>query len=428
MATNLFEILQTGSTPFPSQSFDAGAMMPTASAMGDFMTPSTMPMNSPVMTDEQMIGLLGVDRNRALQRGLLAAAAPLLRAGAGGSRPQDASIGLALGQAGMMGMDAYDKSRQRDMAQGLARMQLGDKLQEQQFAQRLGVPSSLVSPVVSALIGKSGKETFSQMTGADLLQRFPNSGLDPKGMYNVSSTGKITQVGQPTTNINLDQSGTKELNKLAARDINEIDQQARNAVQARDRINLQYSSLPEDTGPGTSYQNFIDTTIAAGSKIFGFNVDPKRLRRITNFQGYKSLLSSSVMLELMRQKGPQTEGDAQRARSIFMDVDNTQDANKFIRDYQLALEDRKIERANFINPQLEDGPQLRKSFSKASRDWAKFTAQTPLVARIKQKTRDGNFVTKPMFYNQYLKQAAGRGISRNDAIGMWRQLTKGKAI
>lgn len=416
-----------GAAPLPSEGFDAGAMMPKPTAMGFPVTPSTMPMNSPVMTNEQMVGLLGVDRNRALQRGLLAAAAPLLRAGAGGSRPQDASLGLALGQAGMMGMDAYDKSRQRDMAQGLARMQLGDKLQEQQFAQRLGVPSSLVSPVISALITKSGKETFSQMTGADLLKRFPNSGLDPKGMYNVSSTGKITKVGQPTTNINLG-SGNKELNKLVAGRINQIQEDADNAVQARDRINLQYASLPKDTGPGYSYQNFINTTIAAGSKIFGFNVEPERLRKITDFQGYRSLLSSSVMTELMRQKGPQTEGDAQRARDIFMQVDNTQEANKFIRDYQLALEDRKIERANFIDPQLEDGPQLRKSFSKANREWAKFTAQTPIVARIKQETRDKKIVTKPMFYNQYLKQAAGRGISRNKAIDMWRQLTSGKAI
>lgn len=89
---------------------------------------------NPMMTNNQMMGLLGVDRNQALTRGLLAAAAPLLKAGAGGPNPQDASLGPALAQAGLGGMDAYQKSMQQDMTRGLARMQFGTKLADLQRA------------------------------------------------------------------------------------------------------------------------------------------------------------------------------------------------------------------------------------------------------------------------------------------------------
>ena len=205
MATNLFEILQTGATPFPSQSFDAGAMMPAT--MGDFMTPSTMPMNSPVMTNEQMIGLLGVDRNRALQRGLLAAAAPLLRAGAGGSRPQDASLGLALGQAGMMGMDAYDKSRQRDMAQGLARMQLGDKLQERQFAQRFGVPTSLAPAVIKALVDKSSEDNLVTITPSNA----STYGITEQVLNEATKNNKLLQINTNTKELKVKNFGESGL-------------------------------------------------------------------------------------------------------------------------------------------------------------------------------------------------------------------------
>lgn len=93
---------------------------------------------------DPLMGLLGVDRRRALQRGLLAAAAPLLEAGAGGRSPADASIGRALGRAGMAGLNAFDTSQTQDMTRGLARVKFANELSDlnqrrmqQQFAKSL---------------------------------------------------------------------------------------------------------------------------------------------------------------------------------------------------------------------------------------------------------------------------------------------------
>ena len=57
-----------------------------------------MPMNAFTGMGQQnnnLSGLLGVDRNNARNLGLLAAAGQLLEAGAGGMNPQDASLGRA---------------------------------------------------------------------------------------------------------------------------------------------------------------------------------------------------------------------------------------------------------------------------------------------------------------------------------------------
>lgn len=91
---------------------------------------------NPQMANQTMMGLLGVNPQRAMQRGLLAAAAPLLKAGAGGYSPQDAAIGPAIAQAGIGGLDAYEKSQQNDMLRGMARMQFGTKLADLQKTAR----------------------------------------------------------------------------------------------------------------------------------------------------------------------------------------------------------------------------------------------------------------------------------------------------
>ncbi len=83
---------------------------------------------NPMLSNQQIMGLLGVDPRRSLQRGLLAAAAPLLEAGAGGSRPSDASLGRALGRAGMAGMKAYDDTQTLGMARGLGRLKFANQI------------------------------------------------------------------------------------------------------------------------------------------------------------------------------------------------------------------------------------------------------------------------------------------------------------
>ena len=81
-----------------------------------------------------LYGLLGVDKNNARNLGLLAAAGQLLEAGAGGMRPQDASLGRGLGRAALAGMGTYNQTLKSDMANQLAGLQASKLITDAQTA------------------------------------------------------------------------------------------------------------------------------------------------------------------------------------------------------------------------------------------------------------------------------------------------------
>lgn len=109
----------------------------------------------------------------------------------------------------------------------------------------------------------------------------------------------------------------------------------------------------------------------------GLNIDPKRLglEDASTPQAFQAVVMRNLLNELVMQKGPQTEGDAQRAMKVFMSLGNTPEANKFILDYARQMAQRKIDMANHIyNAGLEkyDGDSFR-----ATQDWQEYIKDKP---------------------------------------------------
>lgn len=81
--------------------------------------------------NEELYKMLGVNPGRAQTRGMLTAASALMNAGAGGPTPAHANLGRALGQAGLMGMSAYDTEMQNAMARNLSGLKVKSMLASQ---------------------------------------------------------------------------------------------------------------------------------------------------------------------------------------------------------------------------------------------------------------------------------------------------------
>lgn len=72
-------------------------------------------------------------------------------------------------------------------------------------------------------------------------------------------------------------------------------------------------------------------------------------------QTFNSILNQQVWGMLAQQKGPQTEGDATRAKATYAQLENTPQANQFINDFQRAM----------LRKQNAEAAYYRKNYSKS---------------------------------------------------------------
>lgn len=121
-------------------------------------------------------------------------------------------------------------------------------------------------------------------------------------------------------------------------------EQAEGARQANARIEaVKNIDLTGNTGWGT------ETRAAAANVLTSLGLGGEEAQRLaTDAQTFKSIVSKQVNEELMLQKGPQTEGDAQRAFNIQAQLGNTPQANEFILDLAQATNNQKINKAKFF--------------------------------------------------------------------------------
>ena len=115
-------------------------------------------------------------------------------------------------------------------------------------------------------------------------------------------------------------------------------------------------SLPisEKTGWGTEAQ------AKAAEVLVGMGYKGDEAKQLaSNSQTFRAIQARQVNDELNLAKGPQTEGDAVRAKSTFASLGNTPDANRFINDLQRAIIQRKGAEAKFYRDHydqaLKDG-------------------------------------------------------------------------
>lgn len=85
-------------------------------------------------------------------------------------------------------------------------------------------------------------------------------------------------------------------------------------------------------------------------------------------QVFNSILNRQVWGLLGQQKGPQTEGDAQRARDTFAQLGNTPRANEFIKDLARATNNLTVKRSEFFSQAM---PKARREgdLTRVESDW-----------------------------------------------------------
>lgn len=107
-------------------------------------------------------------------------------------------------------------------------------------------------------------------------------------------------------------------------------------------------------------------------------------------QVFNSILNRQVWGLLGQQKGPQTEGDAQRARDTFAQLGNTPRANDFIKDLARATNNLTIKRADYFSQAM---PKARREgdLTRVEGDWGQ---QAPSIwdDPVMQKWKGGGKV------------------------------------
>lgn len=221
---------------------------------------------------------------------------------------------------------------------------------------------------------------------------------------------------KPLVNISQGKGQTafaKKRGEIAAQQLADIEDKASSAAERRTGIQLQRTVLEEGLKTGT-FAPFVNS-IAAVAESLG--ADPTKLNlpdpskgQIFDQASFKNLLDT-----LAAQKGPQTEGDAQRAMKTFAQMSNTVDANIFILDYMEALANRQETMAEFVNARLPDDARPQ-DMNKALGEFRRYARRTPLVAK---SPNTGQVTT----YYKYKAAAQKAGLNDTQIDDNWRRFS-----
>lgn len=258
--------------------------------------------------------------------------------------------------------------------------QLNEAVSELQMMQRRAVREGLVQPT-AAETGYTSVITGSDGRRYGIPKANPDQGYVPIN----SPEGVTFDSGGQTINVN---TGTGNDNPFfssatenATSTLNAFRESAQGA-NSRLRAIRALKGMDISTGFGTQAR----TNLARLTNFFfGEGAGDVFSDEVPAAQAFNALSQKMVNEELNLAKGPQTEGDAQRARSTVASLDKEQDANKFLLSYYEGLAMREQERDAFFRSRVNIGPNATQQqnlaeFQKAEDEWMQFKNETPLVA------------------------------------------------
>lgn len=152
--------------------------------------------------------------------------------------------------------------------------------------------------------------------------------------------------------------------------------------------------------------------VSAIAESLGINPENLGLDRADTAQGFQTVVMKNLLQELAAQKGPQTEGDAQRAMQTFASLGNTREANMFAINYARALANRKSEQAKFIDTYMKKHGESSQAFNDARYKWLERISKIPLF-RANPKTG------MPVTYYQFMENAKRKGGDPQRAAIAW---------
>lgn len=120
-----------------------------------------------------------------------------------------------------------------------------------------------------------------------------------------------------------------------------------------------------NTGWGT------EAKATAANVLTGLGIAPQNASMFaSNAQKFQSVAMDRLMTSLAAQKGPQTEGDAQRSEKTYAQLKNTPEANKFIIDFAQAKANQDMRKAQFYEQALPLA-QKQGDLQRVDREWRK---------------------------------------------------------
>lgn len=213
----------------------------------------------------------------------------------------------------------------------------------------VAVEGQLLNPLTGDPIGKrQPKQPAPANLGTDLARFNPDTGQWEVNLPVVESRKEIATAGKTTVEnkmINqVEGSARTYTNEDFIKNSYRPIQDAAKASQLVSGRLDALESLPisEKTGWGTEAQ------AKAAEVLVGMGYKGDEAKQLaSNSQTFRAIQARQVNDELNQAKGPQTEGDAVRAKSVFASLGNTPDANRFINDLQRATIQRKGSEAKF---------------------------------------------------------------------------------
>lgn len=231
----------------------------------------------------------------------------------------------------------------------------------------------------------------------------------------------LNSVNKPAVSITNEAEGkglTEEQKALAKSRVGRfesIQEAADNAIDQDEQL-AQLENIDISTGFGVEARGALASAVNA---IFGAGTgDSLTNTNLPALQAFRGVSARLVNSELNKAKGPQTEGDAQRAKSTLASLSNEVDANRFLIKSLRATNARKIEQSEFYSEILErDG-----TLTEADKEWSAFKRKTPMLSASVIDQQSG----LPMFFNEFSAkaQAANPNASKEQIINAWRELNE----
>jgi hypothetical protein len=154
---------------------------------------------------------------------------------------------------------------------------------------------------------------------------------------------ELESIKQPKTVI--DMGGRAEA-EARAKDLVAENRDLQNAAAASQKLLASVDVMENllDSGFQTGWAT--EAKAAAASFLSALGV-PEATKFATSAQTFLAQSREQLLQKLILQKGPQTEGDSQRATQTLATLGNTKEANRFILAFTKAVERRGIDKAKF---------------------------------------------------------------------------------
>lgn len=146
------------------------------------------------------------------------------------------------------------------------------------------------------------------------------------------------------------------------------------------------------------------TSVGTFATSLGIRLPEGFASRVTNSQQFESVTKKMLLEELRTQKGPQTEGDAQRAEKTLATLSNTPQARVFIMDMGKALARRDVAKADFYRKfRMERG-----TFDGVEAAWNKEVGSMPIFG-VNPKSG------QPVFFDEFMRAVKQSNPGATDA-------------